>query len=249
MTKNSDRNQQGFAHILLLVLVVVVLGVAGFAGWRIYKNNKDKSPADSATTAATKTAAKSAQSTCEATHHDKDFCKFEAAMIAQPIDKIAFTAVLTATQDGTPSTMQFSQDSKGNTSLVAGELRSISYNGSTYVKMSGDTWTKYPASASTPTTTTNPTSDLAFANSLATTKFSKIGTEACGKLTCIKYKISDSTITAGTTQYVWFDTDSYKLREWSSTDSTGTTDMKITYEAVTITAPSPVQEFSPNAFQ
>jgi outer membrane lipoprotein-sorting protein len=62
-------------------------------------------------------------------------------------------------------------------------------------------------------------------------------------LTCYEYQVSGAA--AGGTQDVWFDTGSYKLREWREADSAGnTTDMTVTYQPVTISAPSPVENFS-----
>jgi outer membrane lipoprotein-sorting protein len=74
--------------------------------------------------------------------------------------------------------------------------------------------------------------------------YKKIDTEACGSLTCFKYQITDSA-SPGSTQYAWFDNGAYLLREWKSSDSSGSsTDMTISYQAISITAPSPVQDYS-----
>jgi outer membrane lipoprotein-sorting protein len=74
--------------------------------------------------------------------------------------------------------------------------------------------------------------------------YKNLGTEACGNLTCYKYQVTTATA-AGAKQYVWFDTTSYQLRRWQYSDSsTGTTDMAISYQPVTISQPSPVQPLS-----
>ena len=73
--------------------------------------------------------------------------------------------------------------------------------------------------------------------------FKYLDTEACGSLSCFKYQVTDSS-TPTTNQYVWFDKSKYQLQEWQASDSTnGTTDMKITYQAVNISVPSPVQQY------
>jgi outer membrane lipoprotein-sorting protein len=71
--------------------------------------------------------------------------------------------------------------------------------------------------------------------------YKEIDTEACGSLTCFKYQISDSA-SPGTTQFAWFDNQSYLLRQWKYTDNAGnSTDMTISYEPISISAPAQYQ--------
>lgn len=243
MKISQKNNEQGVAHIALAAIVVVVIAVVGFAGWKVSSGSSSNK-----VSSATKAVSAAAKSACLSTYHDNDLCKFEAQSIAQPIDKTGYTATITSSQSGTDTSMVFKQDGKGNTSLSttggdsSTQLNSIQYGGSTYIETNG-VWTKY-SGASVPTDTTDPSTNLDFLNSLTNTKFTKIGSESCGGLTCLKYQITDN-ITPNATQYVWFDTKNYLLREWNSTDtSSGTVDMKITYGSVSISAPSPVQDFS-----
>jgi len=243
MKFNYKKDEHGVAHLMLIVLVAVVVAVIGGVAWKVSsnKNGSNSSTGSSALSA-------QAKSACMSTYNDSSLCSFEAASAASPIDKTAYTATLTNNQSGSTSTLTFKQDGKGNTALtmtggdVAGQFNTIEFGGSTYMQSDG-TWIKYP-SGSAPTQTSDPSTNLDFLSSLTSTKFTKVGTEACGDLSCLKYQISDN-ITPNATQYVWFDTSQYKLREWKSTDSTsGTTDMKLSYGAVSISAPSPVQDFS-----
>jgi hypothetical protein len=87
---------------------------------------------------------------------------------------------------------------------------------------------------------TNPTANLNIAVSESNLSFSYLGTGACGSLICYKYAIADRTQPSAV-QDMWFDTTSYKLREWTYHGTTGSTIMTIAYQPVSITAPSPVK--------
>jgi len=241
MSQVKQRSEEGFAHLLLIIIVVVVLAAVALAGWRIM--DKHKNPSTGSNTPKVRNSA--VESQCLATYHDSDLCSFQAIAAAEPIDKTAFKATLTTVQADSNTTMTFEQDGKGNSSLMSSgggsALNSITFNGSTYIQ-NGTTWIRYPSGTSTPTTT-NPDTNLSFLSSIANTKFTKLGSEACGNLTCIKYQITDNA-TPAVKQYAWVDTHDHLMREWSSTDGTSSTDMKLSYEAVTITTPSPVQDFS-----
>lgn len=235
-------NQRGFAHLGLIVLVAVVVAVAGVAFWKVSSNK------DSSTTTA---ASKAAQSACEKSINDKDFCKF-----ASHTDIVKAVYVATAksvTSDGT-STMTIKADGKNNSDMTITQdgvdiSRFISLDGATYTKTpDSDTWIKYPAASSATPQDTNPTSDIKVDyNNITennTLSYKNLGKEACEKLTCLKYQIVDTT-SADTTQYIWFDTKDYLLRRWSSSDSSGSNDMTFTYpSSVTISTPSPVKDFS-----
>jgi len=245
MRQQINNDERGMAHVMVAVLVVVVLVAIGLVGWRVMAKKNDKTPADKTTTVA---AASAAYTSCLAQFHDTTLCHFAEAESAKPIDKAAYQATLTTDQSGTASTLVFAQDGNGNTSLTTSggsaseQLNTVTYAGVTYIK-NGSVWIKYPTT-STPAQTTDPSSDLTFMSSLTSEHFTKVDSEACGSLTCLKYKLTD-TATPTATDYVWFDTHDYLLREFSSTDpSSGTTDMKLSYQAVSISVPSPVQDLS-----
>ncbi|HEY5268475.1 MAG TPA: hypothetical protein VII94_05095, partial [Candidatus Saccharimonadales bacterium] len=182
-------------------------------------------------------------SSCLATYHDSNLCHFSE--FSTNFDKTAYTAQLTVTQSGATSTMTLENDTKGNTKLTAtgnGQtINSITLNGNTYIESSGS-WIEYPSGTSSPSS--NPTSSMTIGVGSLGISYKYIDTQACGSLSCFKYQVTDSA-SPGATQYVLFDKSSYKLREWLYSDSTGnTTDMTISYGAVNITAPSPVQSLS-----
>lgn len=237
MKKQFD--ERGVALILEVVLIAIVLAAVGFAGYRVYSSKKAKTSTTSGSTNATKAAA---ETSCLSAYHDNDLCKF--ASDSTSLEKQAYQATVNETQAGQSSTITLKNDGNGNTELSGtgngATFNSIELSGVTYVETSG-TWYKYPSGQSAPTT--DPTSTMDIGVGSAGITYKKLGTEACGSLTCFKYQVS-GTVTGGGTQYVWFDNKDYKLREWSATDASGnTTDMKVTYQAINITAPSPVQNF------
>lgn len=241
MRKYADKS--GIAHPGLIILVVAVIAVAGFAFWKV-SSNKDSNTGSSATS-------KAAQSACEKSINDKNFCKF--ASHTDLVKAIYVATDTSVTSEGT-STMVIKADGKDNTDLTISQngaevSRFISLDGATYMKTpDNDTWIKYPATSTATPKDTSPTSDIKIDYSNITenntVSYKNSGKEACEKLTCYKYQVVD-TANAGTTQYIWFDTKDYLLRRWSTKDSSGSNDMSFTYpSSVSITAPTPVQEFS-----
>ncbi|HSX31408.1 MAG TPA: hypothetical protein VLE99_05825 [Candidatus Saccharimonadales bacterium] len=236
------KQEQGMGHILMVVLVLVVLGVIGFAGYKVMGSNKKASTTTTSTTASTES--KAATSGCEATYHDANLCKFAA----QPqLDKVAYKATVTSTDtSGTTSTLTLLSDGKGNTSLSGTSngttLNTIQLSGVGYVENAG-VWYQYPTGDSSAATSSDPTANMNLVLGAGIT-YKPLGKEACGSMTCFKYSVSEAA-TPNATQYAWFDTDHYLLRKWQYTDSTsGTMAMTIDYQSVSITKPSPVQDFS-----
>ncbi len=241
MKFSIKKDQRGLAPVMIVV-VVVVLAAIGVVGWKMTQK-------DSVTKNATP-AEKAAISACEKTLNDKDLCKFTGNY---NLDKLPYKVVITST-GASAGTLTMLSDGKGNTQLTsagagASSFDSISLNGDTYLKGEDGTWVKYPKSSSSPTPAeTNPTGNLKFDTSAAAIAasgitYKKIGKEACGSLTCIKYQVIDKA-TPGTTQFFWFDTKDYRMERYSTKDATSSTDMVITYQAVTIKAPTPVKDFS-----
>lgn len=250
MSIKNLKEERGFTHILVIVLAVIVIAAIGAVGYRLSMSKKpastNASNSSSSSNSSTSSSNNGVSSSCLATYHDANICHFSS--LASDFNKTAYTASITGSQNGTSYTMTLESDGKGNTStLITGsssgsQINSIELNGKTYIE-SGGTWLEYPAGSSASTAVTNPTSNMNLGLGSGVT-FKNLGTVACGSLSCYKYQITDSS-TPSSTQYVWFDTSSYKLREWQSTGvSTGTVTMTVNYQPVTISAPSPVQVIS-----
>jgi outer membrane lipoprotein-sorting protein len=242
------KDEQGVAHLLLIVLAVIVIAGVGVTAWRVTASHKatpTKTSTAATTTSSSTAVSSTANASCLATYHDANLCKF--ASNSTDFDKTSYTATITGTQSGTTSTLTLKNDGKGNTELSGSangqSLNSITLDGVTYIQTgSSGTWLEYPSGTTAPTS--NPTSsmDIGVGNSGIT--FKALGTAACGSLTCYKYQVTDSS-TPTATQYAWFDNKNYELRQWQYTDGSGNTDvMTVSYGTVNITKPSPVQSVS-----
>lgn len=253
MSSRAPEHERGSTHLLLILGIIVVALIIG-AGWLVYtKTVSKKSPAGSTSSTQNSALASAAQSACNAKFHDSDLCQFVAATAAQPFDKTSAVITMTTTTDGQPATLVLAQDGKGNNQLTTNgggtSVESITLNGVLYTKVAGQAvWTKYPSMASAPTETT-PSSDLSFLSSLNNEQFTKIGTAACDGANCLKYQFTDN-LNPGATQYVLIDTSNHLMREYTSTGGTfGSLDMKVAYQNVTISMPSPVQDLSASVGQ
>ena len=237
----TPKNQRGLAHIALAAIIVVIATAIGVAAWRISASNKTSTGGNKPVTN------KAVQSACLKEINDANLCKFAANFTLNT----PYKAVATVTGSSSDGTMTILTDGKGNTSLSSNaggqQLDSITLDNSTYIKdASSGTWMKYTSSASTDSS--NPANNLKISTSDLTNggtiSYKALGKEACGSLTCFKYQQIDKSNTTAT-QYVWFDDQNYQLQRFSYSDpTTGTTDMTFTYQAVNITAPSPVTNAS-----
>lgn len=244
MTKLSDK-QMGISRIIVVVAVVVVLAVAGVLTWALTKK--------SSTTTGTSTPAASTvavNSNCQNYYHDGTLCAFANHI---SLTSYAYVATGTATSSsGTQYSFTLKNDGKGNREMVytanSEQISAIMLGGAEYVQSgTGTTWLEYSGSSlGVATTIPDPTSNfnLSFTQAeLAKYSFDKEGTAACGSMSCVKYKVN-ILATPSIVSYVYFDTSSYLLREWTyNNPSTGTSvTFNVSYQTVNITAPSPVQQ-------
>jgi outer membrane lipoprotein-sorting protein len=247
------KNEQGVAHLVLIVLVVVVLAAIGGAAWRVSSSKKnDKKPATAANSQTAKVAADSeVETACLKEVNDKNLCKFAASY---KIDGVAFRAVIDSTSDMGKSVMTMEVDGKNNSSVTTTQdgkeqAAFVTLNNTSYVKdADGSAWTKYPPAESVPGAG-NPIGDIKVDSKNITEgntiSYKPLGKEACGKLTCYKYQVVDSK-NPTQTQFLWFDTKDYQMQRFSFKDPQGETDMTFEYKSVTIKEPSPVHDLSIN---
>jgi hypothetical protein len=239
LTKSLS-DERGVAMVVEIILVAVVLAAIGYAAYAYHMAQTKKTPAATKTTASTSV---TVDASCIATYHDANLCHF--ASNSTSLNKMAYKATITEVTSGQSSSIVLENDGKGGTSLSGSsggtQINTIELAGATYLE-TGGTWIKYPSGSSA--AATNPTSSMNLGVGATGISYKEIDTEACGNLTCFKYQVTDST-SAGATQFAWFDNKSYLLREWKYTDGSGnSTDMNISYQNITITAPSPVESFS-----
>jgi hypothetical protein len=241
----SSKSESGLGQILIVAIIVVVLAVAAIVIWSLTRSPNNKSSANTSTSS---TAA--VNSNCQNYYHDSTLCAFANHV---GLSTYAYTSTGTATSSsGAQYNFTFKNDGKGNREIIytdnGEQISAIMLDGAEYVQSStGTTWLEFSGSSlSTATPVPNPTSsfNLSFTSAeLAKYSFNKEGTAACGSLNCVKYKVN-ILASPDIVQYVYFDTSSYLLREWSySNPTTGVSaTINISYPTVTITAPSPVQQ-------
>jgi hypothetical protein len=236
MPKPSLKNEQGIAHLLIMALgIIIVIGVLA-TGVFVFANNKNKGAtlADSNSN--------SALNNCLNKYKDSRICQF--AVHYTPISKVPYSAnVVVTSPQGTISNIQLQSDGNGNTALSGTsdgqQLSTVVLDGNTYVNDGSRVWLEYKAGSNYSPAQTDPTANMDITVGDSGLSFTFVDTESCGSLQCYKYLVADSAST-GSTQYIWFDTSSYQLRQWSYNGSTGKSQMTISYQPETITAPSPV---------
>lgn len=242
--QTERKQEQGVAHIGMVLLVVVVVAVIGFAGYTVYKKTgSGKKASTTSTTSTESTEAVAADQGCVTTYKDENLCKFAAK--GGNLEKLPFKATATVTGGEDAGNFNLLNDGKGNTSVdITGggmTLNAVTYGGHSYIKNSQGSWTDYGTDTESQT---NPAKDMNLVLGSGLT-YTPQGKEACGSLTCFKYDLKDAS-SPSSEQTVWFDTKSYLARQWKyvSTDDNGvvtTTIMTVSYPGrVSISKPSPV---------
>jgi outer membrane lipoprotein-sorting protein len=248
------KHESGVGSIFIIVSIIVVLAVAGVIIWQVTKKSPSKTTGSvtNSTTSASSTNP-NISSACQKVFNDNKLCAFAEHT---NIDTISYIANGSAVEGSNSAKITFTvqHDSKNNIFLTYSDngqqISVINFNGATYMQDGlNTTWLEYTnSSAAASAGIPNPVGnfELKFDSSTgAGITAIKDGMTTCGKLTCYKYQIKD-TSKPTTTQYVWFDNKDYLLREYSfSNSSTGTSaNINFVYGSVTIAAPSPVQTVS-----
>ena len=243
----SSKSESGLGQIFIVAIIVVVLAVVGIVIWSLTKGSKNNSSANNSKSTSSTVAV---NSNCQNYYHDSTLCAFANHI---GLSTYAYTSSGTATSSsGTQYNFTFKNDGKGNREMIYAangeQISVIMLDGAEYVQTgTGTTWLEYSGSnLGSAMTIPDPTSsfNLSFTKTeLAKYSFDKEGTTACGNLSCVKYKVN-VLASPNLVQYVYFDTSSYLMREWSYTNTTtgGSATINISYPAVTITTPSPVQQ-------
>ena len=240
-----SKDQNGIAHIMIVVVLVLVAAIGG-VGYYVSTKNKDSS-GKSSVSKELSASTKALDDACNKSLSDKDFCKFASNWSELTNYK---STVSTSSPEGT--TVMTAETENSDKSRVVTKINgkeSAAYviiGKDFYTKDEADgAWTKYTDDSTTKPVTTNIKEDVKvsdFTNEAETskTKYKKIGKEACQNLTCFKYQIIDSS-DLKTEQFVWFDTKDFLLRRTTTKSADGTTDMILSYGNVKVSAPSPVK--------
>ncbi len=244
--------------IIAANIAVIAAIIAGLLLWKIpgKKGSKKSDIKNSAAQTQNTLKNSSPEDQCLDKFHDPDLCRFESWIQANPIQKIPYSATITAKSNGLTFTNIYKRDKNGNISMNMKwqeqqplELNIIEYNGNTYMQGSNMFWVKFPIGFKIPTDSKipsnvmDPSSNFNFMDSLQNDRFTKMGKEPCdNNLMCFEYKVSESGMV---NQYIWFDTKEYQLRKLVAGSPGGTTEMKLGYKPVTVTAPPAQNVVSP----
>ncbi|HKU18580.1 MAG TPA: hypothetical protein VJP80_04865 [Candidatus Saccharimonadales bacterium] len=238
-----SKKEQGVGHIGAIVVMVVVAAVA-VSGYVVWKKHNDMAGVNPAVSAALKNV--------QCSMSDKDLCKFFASLKAQKYSTINSST----TADGKTNTSLIQTEGTDKFHMKStGELtyETITIGNTIYTKDTTDNkwWKQTIAQADISKYTDNTASpNLTEPDSTTTSKqptYKKLGTEACGNLTCFKYQVIDPN-NPGTSEYIWFDTKSYQLRRDRTVDGGTTLDSTFSYDTVTIVAPSPTKDLGANQY-
>lgn len=229
------KDNKGIANLVPIIIAVVVV-IAG-VGYFVWSKNKDSGGGSSISLTG-----KSAK--CD--YSDKDLCKF---LTNWKLNKF-YTVQSTDTSEGTTtkSTIQYvAPDKFYMKSGGEAAYEMIMIGNATYTK-AGNTWYKQTAKDTDKTIKDSAKHDFKDPGDTTTkTEYKKIGTEACGNLTCFKYQVIESN-TPDTTTYVWFDTKDYQLRRTRTESAGNVSDQTMSYEKISISAPKPYKELGPNQY-
>lgn len=217
----------------LIVLIVVVIIVGG----GIYLATKDKGTSVN----------KELQSKCTTEVNDETFCKFVGVFGNAGDYKVS----ISSNDQSGASVIELASDSKGNSSMVVkkdGQEQGsiIVFNGVTYLKDPTDgQWFKFSSTDANKPEVLDLKKEFAKGDFKGdagqTLQYKKIGTEACGNLSCFKYQVVDPQ-KSNEESFVWFDTKDYLLRRVTAKNDGNTTDMNLTYTKVSISEPSPTKD-------
>jgi hypothetical protein len=247
MRRMKSTNQQGIAHLGLILVLVVVLGGVGFAGYKVFSKNKDGGSSENSAVA--KAALETA---CKET--DKLICKFMSSYKSNKY----YTVNSKTTADGTTTQSMYQAEGDKKFHMTASgdtPYEMIVIDKDTYTKAANGTWWKQTTK---PEVTPKADNKFDFDDNTDDsgtdktpedkTTYKNLGTEACGSLTCHKYQVLSSS-SPEDKEYIWFDTKDYQLRRTLSEGKDGSvSDSTYSYEKISIKVPSPVKELGPNQY-
>jgi outer membrane lipoprotein-sorting protein len=228
--------------IVPIIGILLIIGVGAF----VFFQKKSSPPVSPEI----KKAQQEMLSNCK---YDPDFCKYAASGLVAMSG--GYTMTSESTFNGKKSKMIMKSDGKENSESTTysdgkEEGSFISLDKTTYMKGPGETvWTEFPATKDETGKQTKNLFDFEglkkelgdtakeAANTLVV---KKIGTEACGKLTCTVFEMTEQ-VTNSTTK-IWIDTQNYYARKMESKSKEGISTMTFEYGPVTITKPSPVKK-------
>jgi outer membrane lipoprotein-sorting protein len=238
MKQSIKHDMRGVAHLLVVVGLVAVVAVVGFVGWRVM----NKSGGNAVTNEISK---KLAEANCE--YDDKDLCKFFVSWKEHKQYR------MTSSGGGETDTMVYETDGDKNHMAMFGSMQYevITQGRTTYTKdFTDNKWWKQtlPEDKSTPTDDVDVDFDEpSKEEEKDKTQYKKLGTDACGSLTCFKYQVIE-TDRPDDKEFIWFDSKDYQLRKTRSESKDGVNEATFEYTNVKVSIPADVKELGPNQY-
>ena len=247
MINQPSRNQFGFTIVEVVVTVVVIAILASAGYLYLAKRTGDANPLGAIQKTST---GLSLNPNCE--YKDPDLCKFlnnfkdqkSYSISADSTDKDNVVSNVTMDIDGENYHLQMSQKGKVSYNVIV-------IGNTTYTLDTSDSkWWKQDAPESA-SNSASLKSDFSFkmptnspnAKPEDRTTFEKQGKEACGNVTCFKYRANEG----GQVSTIWFDDSQYQLRKIEMTDADGNkSTIEYRYDNAKVTAPSPVKTAAPD---
>lgn len=190
---------------------------------------------------------KTVEKSCLAEVKDKKFCKF-AAHVKKMGD---YKLTLKATTTDVVNSYEVSGSKDGNIQMAAStngkEVANIVvFNNTSYAEdLTDSTWIKYGPNAANKPDVFDIKKEIG-KNDFKSDKgqkyeYKNLGKEGCGNMSCYKYQIIDTQNTV-TKTFVLFDDLQFLLRSLTSSDNTGSSELTMSYETVSIVQPAPVKQ-------
>ena len=222
---------------LPLVLVVIVI-----AGGAYFFSQKSK-PASSENSAQ-KEAVAEMLSDCK---YDKDFCAYMAAQ-AKVMEKGVVVTTSSDIKNFGKSTSEMRMDGAGNVEMNSykdGKLESsmVVFENVTYIKNQDGSWYAMNTGTNEETETSEaPVNELKDTYEDLSMQIKKVGTEACGNLTCDKYEVISGEKEQNGNFYMWIDNKEHLARKMQTNFENVVSTMEYKYETVKVNKPSPIKE-------
>ncbi|MCX7996861.1 MAG: hypothetical protein N2691_03880 [Patescibacteria group bacterium] len=223
---------------------IVVLGIGGYF---LFANKGEPTPISRIAARVT------LNPQCE--YKDPDLCKY-LNRASTDISLFSNLSVKSSTKGASSGETVFESQNLDRTRMISFEngkevYHMISIGNTTYTKdIPNNIWWKQTIDPATPgedsgiIDMSKEIRDYVKPDVIAEMKigYEKIGTEACGELTCLKYKMVEPDAELNTTSYILFDTTEYILRRAITETTEGTTISDFTYGVVSISEPKPIKE-------
>ncbi len=226
--------------------IIVVLAIIVLAGAYFFMQKNKPSSAENAVESATeKTVVNEMLANCK---YDKEVCAYFVAQAKAMEKGVTINTVANLGEYGTStSEMKMNGNNMEVNSYKDGQLESamISFDGVTYFKDLRDSaWYQVGDAEGN---FSDPKESLVeiqatYNEDNLDMQIKKVGSEACGNLTCDKYEIIDIVGEDESKSYVWIDTKEHLARKMEFTFKDGSNVMEYKYETVQINKPSPIKE-------